>query len=50
MPTAIKSVIAALAELRESTANQIEPLVQANFARLIANDPWLGAIQSQLFR
>lgn len=42
MPTAIKKVVEALAALRQSTAEKIESLVQANFSRLIANDPWLG--------
>ncbi|HXF75013.1 MAG TPA: TatD family hydrolase [Methylomirabilota bacterium] len=41
MPLAIKDVVNALAKLRQSTPNQIESLVQANFARLIAGDPWV---------
>jgi TatD DNase family protein len=41
MPTAIKKVVEALAALRESTPEEIESLVQTNFIRLIANDPWL---------
>jgi TatD DNase family protein len=41
MPLAIKDVVNALAKLRRSTPNQIESLVQANFARLIAGDPWV---------
>jgi len=41
MPTAIKDVVEALAVLRQSTPEKIESLVQTNFARLIANDPWL---------
>jgi TatD DNase family protein len=49
MPTAIKNVIGALAELRQSTREQIESLVQTNFMRLIGNDPWLREIKRQLF-
>ena len=41
MPTAIKSVLDALAELRRTTADQATRLVYTNFTRLIANDPWL---------
>jgi TatD DNase family protein len=41
MPTAIKEVVTALAGLRGSTPEQIETLVQINFTRLIANDPWV---------
>jgi TatD DNase family protein len=48
MPTAIKKVVDALAELRRSTAEQIESLVQTNFTRLIANDPWLREIGTRL--
>jgi TatD DNase family protein len=43
MPTAIKDVVNALAELYQSTPEQIEDLVQRNFARLLANDPALKA-------
>ena len=42
MPTAIKDVINALAALRQSTPDRIESLVQINFFRMIANDPWIG--------
>jgi TatD DNase family protein len=41
MPTAIKKVIETLAALRQSTPEEIESLVQTNFLRLIANDPWI---------
>jgi Tat protein secretion system quality control protein TatD with DNase activity len=44
MPTAITKVVEAVAELRSSTTDQIESLVEANFSRLIANDPWLGEV------
>jgi len=40
MPTAITNVIAALAELRQSTPERIVELVRQNFARLAAADPW----------
>jgi TatD DNase family protein len=41
MPTAIKNVVEALAELRHSMPEQIVELVHENFAMLVANDPWL---------
>jgi TatD DNase family protein len=41
MPTAIKNVVNTLAELRQSTPEEIESLVHTNFTRLIANDPWI---------
>jgi TatD DNase family protein len=46
MPTVIKEVVNALALLRQSTPEKIESLVQTNFARLIANDPWLGEVET----
>jgi TatD DNase family protein len=49
MPAAIKDVINALAKLRQSTPEQIESLVQTNFARLIAGDPWLQKIRDSFF-
>ena len=49
MPTAIKDVVNALAELRQSTPDHVESLVQANFSRLIANDPWLHKIRDSFF-
>jgi TatD DNase family protein len=48
MPTAIKDVVNSLAELRQSTSEDIELLVHTNFTRLIANDPWLRETRSQL--
>lgn len=38
---AINDVVESVAVLRQSTPQRIESLVQANFARLIANDPGL---------
>ena len=49
MPAAIKDVVNALAKLRQSTPEQIESLVQANFSRLIADDPWLQKIRDSFF-
>ena len=48
MPTAIKKVVEAVAALRQSTPHQIESLVQANFASLIVNDPWLREIGTRI--
>jgi TatD DNase family protein len=41
MPAAIKTVVEALAGLRNSAPAGIERLVHVNFLRLIAGDPWL---------
>jgi len=49
MPTTIKDVVNALAELRQSTPNHVESLVQANFSRLITDDPWLQKIRDSFF-
>jgi TatD DNase family protein len=49
MPAAIKDVVNALAKLRQSTPEQIESLVQTNFSRLIADDPWLQKIRDSFF-
>ena len=46
MPTAIKDVINALAELRRSTVESMELLVHANFVRLVANDPKLQQVRA----
>ncbi len=42
MPRAIANVVDALAELRQSTPEQIAQWVRNNFIRFIAGDPWLG--------
>ena len=47
MPMAIRRVVAALAELRKSTATQIERLVQENFTRLSSNDHWFHSVAAQ---
>jgi TatD DNase family protein len=44
MPTAIGSVVDALADLRQSTPRQVEQLVHANFAALIGSDPRLHEV------
>ncbi len=49
MPVAIKQVVDAVACLREVSRIELESLIQANFARLIANDPWLQQIHRSLF-
>ena len=46
MPTAIKDVVNALAELRRSTVESMELLVHANFVRLVANDPKLQQLRA----
>ena len=50
MPVAVKDVVAVLATLRQSTPEKIESLVQTNFCRLIANDPWLKSAHALLSR
>lgn len=44
IPTAIKNVVNALADLRNSTPKMIEQLVYANFIRLIGNDSSLETV------
>jgi TatD DNase family protein len=50
MPRAIEKVVETLAVLRKSTPEEIESLVQTNFLRLIANDPWLLSTYALLSR
>ncbi|MGH7796526.1 MAG: TatD family hydrolase [Candidatus Binatia bacterium] len=42
MPTSIQNVVNTVAELGQTTPEGIESLVQTNFSRLIANDPWVS--------
>ena len=48
MPVAIKDIVGALADLRQTTRAAIEALVVANFSRLIADDPWLNDVKAFL--
>ena len=48
MPTAIQSVVEAVAELRTTTTARIEQLVHANFLRLTADVPLLDKFRSRL--
>jgi hypothetical protein len=50
MPTAIKRVIEAVSELRQSTPDKTESSTQTNFCQLIASDPWLYEIRRRLLR
>jgi TatD DNase family protein len=50
MPVAIQNVVAAVAELRHTTAAEIERLVHANFAMIIKDDPWLAACRPVVSR
>jgi len=49
MPTAIKDVVDGLARVRQTAQEEMEILVQGNFARLIANDPSLQEVHRSLF-
>jgi len=49
MPIAIKDVVDGLARVRQTVQEEIELLVQGNFARLIANDPSLQEARRSLF-
>lgn len=49
MPHHIRNVIQKLAELRKATAQAIIETVQANFLRLIQDDPWLSDSCGRLF-
>ena len=49
MPIAIKDVVDGLARVRQTAQEEMEILVQGNFARLIANDPSLHEVHRSLF-
>ena len=48
MPAAIKTVIEAVADLRQSDSATIEKLIHANFSRLIEHDSWLAVARNRL--
>jgi len=48
MPVAIKDVVNAVADLRQSTSETIKKVVHANFSRLIEDDSWLAVIKNRL--
>ena len=48
MPKDIEKVVDAIAELRNSTPEQIDELVRQNFVRLVAADPWVHEISAIL--
>lgn len=50
MPAAIKDVIGALAEIRQTTREAIASLVATNFSRLLGDDPWLTDVSAFLRR
>jgi len=50
MPTAIKDVVNAVAQLRQSALETVESLVQTNFSSLTANDPWLRKSRTWISR
>jgi TatD DNase family protein len=50
MPKDLGKVIAALAQLRNSSTAAITRTVHANFSRFIENDPWLTDAQALLLR
>lgn len=50
MPIAIQSVVDTLASLRQTTALDIERMVERNFAALVSGDPWLAQLGPLLRR
>ena len=48
MPSAINSVIEALAKVRSTSPGEIESIVEQNFARLVGDDPGLRAVDRLL--
>jgi hypothetical protein len=48
MPAAIQNVVNKVSELRQTTPEGIESLVQTNFSRLMANDPWVSQDKRRL--
>lgn len=49
MPAVLHQVIDALAEVRGTSAAHVRETVHTNFARLIADDPWLSGVRGQFF-
>jgi TatD DNase family protein len=49
MPLVVRDVVQGLAEPRKTTAEIITQTVQANFIRLIQDDPWLSDIYARVF-
>ncbi len=50
MPKAIVNVVETVAELRQSTPKRIKNVIQANFSRMIDDDPWLDHANQTLSR
>jgi TatD DNase family protein len=50
MPLLIRDVVQALADLRNTSPQAIIQTVQANFGRLIQQDPWLSEIYARFFK
>jgi TatD DNase family protein len=50
MPSVISEVVRALAELKQTSENQMSRRLMENFCRLIHNDPWLKDVQDLLPR
>lgn len=48
MPTAIRMVVSEVATVRQSTKKNIESQVQANFTRLVIEDPWITPVTIEL--
>ncbi len=49
MPLVLTEVVGAIADLKQMAPGAVEQLVQQNFSRLIAGDPWLRAIRKRIF-
>jgi TatD DNase family protein len=48
MPSAIRTVLDALASIRQTTPRAIEAAVHSNFLELVSRDPWLSAPHRRL--
>jgi len=48
MPSVLRDVLQAIAELKQTTAEAVVDAVQENFLRLIHDDPWLDGIAKAL--
>jgi len=48
MPSAIRTVVEALASVRQTTPEEVESAVQGNFLTLVSDDPWVPEGQRRL--
>jgi TatD DNase family protein len=50
MPSVLKQVVRALAQLKQTSENEMNQMLMENFLRLIDKDPWLEDVRDLLWR